>query len=160
MKNQRCGFLVVFQSLISALVLSGLAAVPYARADAFRVTGSMNTARWFSTLTILPNGKILVAGGADASFNTFASAELFDPATGIWTATGSMNTPRYSHTATLLQNGKVLVSGGQNSSGTTNSAELYDPVSGTWSYTGSLSSNRVEHTATLLPDGQVLVCGG
>src|SRR5262249_12374405 len=57
------------------------------------------------------NGKVLVAGGINFS-NTLSSAELYDPATGLWTATGSMTTVRVGHTATLLPNGKVLVAGG------------------------------------------------
>ena len=60
---------------------------------------------------MLPNGKVLVAGGDDAGV-ALASAELYDPASGTWTATGSLATARYVHTATLLPNGKVLVAGG------------------------------------------------
>ena len=94
------------------------------------------TARANATATLLPNGKVLVAGGFSGS-TTFNSAELFDPATGLWTSTGSMTTSRRNHTATLLANGKVLVAGGANTGGFVSSAELYDPATGTWTTTGS-----------------------
>ena len=57
------------------------------------VTGSLATARAEHTATLLPNGKVLVAGGEDSS-GALASAELYDPATGTWTATGSLTTAR------------------------------------------------------------------
>ena len=63
------------------------------------------------TATLLPNGKVLVAGGYNG-FGSLSSAELYDPATGSWSPTGSLGTARDSHTATLLPNGKVLVAGG------------------------------------------------
>jgi hypothetical protein len=109
---------------------------------------------------LLPNGKVLVAGGyGDTSI---ASGELYDPASGTWTATGSLATARSSFTATLLSDGEVLVAGGQSvgTSGALASAELYDPASGTWTSTGSLITGRLVHTATLLPDGKVLVAAG
>jgi len=83
-------------------------------------TGSLATARFNHTATLLPNGKVLVAGGYDGDFQ-LASAELYDPATGSWTATGSLESARNGHTATLLPNGKVLVAGGY---GYLSSAEL------------------------------------
>ena len=94
-------------------------------------TGSLATARYGHTATLLPNGKVLVAGGynyAERQHLHLASAELYDPATGAWTPTGSLATARIYHTATLLPNGQVLVAGGN---ATGSSAELYDPATGT-----------------------------
>ena len=124
------------------------------------MTGSLTTARDAHTATLLPNGKVLVAGGVNNN-GVLTNAELYDPASGIWTLTGSLNTARILHTATLLPNGKVLVAGGyNNTSGYLTNAELYNPASGTWTATGSLTTARGYHTATLLPDGKVLVAGG
>ena len=74
--------------------------------------GHLDTAREVHTATLLPNGKVLVAGGVD-SRGPLASAELYDPTSGTWSATGSLATGRFLHTATLLPNGKVLVAGGE-----------------------------------------------
>src|SRR5438132_1514358 len=74
-------------------------------------TGSLGTAREDHTATLLPSGKVLVAGGYDNTSNVLSSAELYDPAAGTWTATGSLTARRF-HTATLLPSGKVMVAGG------------------------------------------------
>jgi hypothetical protein len=108
------------------------------------------------TATLLSNGKVLIAGGED-----IASAELYNPNTGTFTATGSMMGARAYHTATLLANGKVLLAGGLSGVGRFPAREeLYDPAAGTFTATGSMSTARVWHTATLLPDGEVLITGG
>jgi Kelch motif len=83
------------------------------------------TSRQNHTATLLPNGKMLVAGGY-GSGNYLPGAEVYDPATGTWTATGNLITVRSQHTATLLPDGKVLVAGGWGNLGFTASVEVYD----------------------------------
>ncbi len=125
-------------------------------------TGSLRTARSLHTATLLPNGKVLVAGGCPANSGCSShvvQAELYDPATGIWSFTGLMVTGRDVHTATLLSNGKVLVTGGYGDTAQLASAELYDPATGEWTNTRSMSISRVVHAAVLLPNGKVLVAG-
>jgi uncharacterized delta-60 repeat protein len=140
------------------LLGAGLALVQPSSADplAFTRTGSIDAPRYSHTTTLLQNGKILMAGGADGT-NSVPGAQLYDPASGTWTPTGSLHVSRFRHTATVLFDGKVLVAGGAFNVA---SAELYDPISGTWTVTGSLHAGRFGHTATLLSDGRVLVAGG
>ncbi|MBN9685841.1 MULTISPECIES: Kelch repeat-containing protein [unclassified Corallococcus] len=124
-------------------------------------TGSMATPRFSHTATLLPNGKVLVAGGDGGDDTPLVTAELYDPASGTWSATGSMTAPRLGHTATLLPDGKVLVVGRGDTTNVGPFAEVYDPSSGTWAATGPMTSHRYYgHTATLLPNGKVLVTGG
>jgi N-acetylneuraminic acid mutarotase len=128
-------------------------------------TGSLHIGRDSSTMIALPNGKVLMVGGAQLPSDASASVETYDPATGIWTTSAPLATARLLHTATLLPNGKVLVVGGIARTNTMNigpltSAEIFDPASGTWSNTGALPGGRFQHTATLLPNGKVLVAGG
>ena len=119
-------------------------------------TGSLNNGRTLHTATLLPMGKVLVAGGNGANYFFLGSAELYDWVTGSWSSTGSLGTTRYGHTATLVPNGNVLVAGGTPD----HRAELYDSVAGSWSTTASAAYFRYNHTATLLPNGNVLVGGG
>ena len=106
--------------------------------------------------TLLPNGKVLVAGGEDVKFNLLSSAELYNAATGTWSRTGRMTAPRAGQSATLLNNGRVLVAGG---TGATAAAELYNPATGKFTSTGSMISAHGTNVGTLLPDGDVLVTG-
>jgi N-acetylneuraminic acid mutarotase len=101
------------------------------------IAASLSTARNSHTATLLPNGKVLVAGGgfwtpsgpcgltAGCFFNILNTTEVYDLATGTWSAGAPLNTGRSEHTATLLANGKVLAVGGNNIAASLNSAELY-----------------------------------
>jgi hypothetical protein len=82
---------------------------------------------------LLPTGQVLVTGGVNSGGVASANAELYDPASGSWTATGSLVAARIDHTATLLSNGQVLVAGGNDGSNALASAELYAPQSSTGS---------------------------
>jgi hypothetical protein len=139
----------------------------------FKTTGSMNAARVGHTATLLPNGKVLIAGGNNAdlgqstSTTTIVSAELYDPASGTFATTGSMISARNHHMATLLSNGKVLIAGGDSNGGIYGSiplpvAELYDPATGLFTATGSFNTpgGRGDDPATLLPNGKVLFASG
>ena len=142
---------------VAALALSFAGARVHA--GAFVTNSPLQVARAYHTTTLLPNGKLLVAGGYNGS--PIAITEIYDPATGTATTNGALGTARFQHTSTLLPNGKVLVAGGQIALNVpTSSAELYDPASGTWTATGPMNTARFYHTATLLTNGLVLVAGG
>ena len=138
------------------------------QAEAFSVGMGSLGASDGNTITRLPNGKELFAGGNfHATIPTetnyvFSDAKLFDPTTGKWSETGKMNVARFAHTATLLTNGKVLVAGGENlrDDGRLNrlsSAELYDPTTGKWTMTGTMNTPSAGAQAVLRPDGKVRI---
>ena len=119
--------------------------------------GSLNTARSEHTATLLPNGKVLVAGGIRS---LLTSAELYDPASGTWTFTGSLNTAREQHTATLLPNGKVLVAGGFRTAAVSRARNCTIRPAGPGVQPAASTQHATIHTATLLQNGKVLVAGG
>jgi hypothetical protein len=124
-------------------------------------TGALTNAHGdHHTATLLPNGKVLLAGGYNSSNGYLASAELYDPVTGTWASTGALHIGRNRHTATLLPNGKVLVAGGTGFAGVLASVEVYDPLTGNWTQLDPMTTNRYVHTATLLANGNVLITGG
>lgn len=153
-------------------------------AGAFTTTvTSMNTPRYWHTATLLPNGKVLIAGGTGTignfdpetssymvtagpngtSGNALATAELFDPQTGQFTYTsGPMTSARTRHTATLLQDGTVLIAGGMDANGNAlSTAEIYNPSTDTFTPTsGPMQYGRIRAQATRLGDGTVLISGG
>ena len=139
--------------------------VSLARSGAFTLTtGNLAFPRSGHSATLLNTGKVLIAGGANGAADR--SAELYDPATEMFTATGSMTAARIGHSATLLNLstvpnfGKVLIVGPVGST-----AELYDPAAGTFTATGSMTQARTSPTVTLLEGGSArlgsaLIVGG
>jgi uncharacterized protein (TIGR03437 family) len=138
----------------------------------FKVTGNLHTfdspgdISWAYSATLLPNGKVLLAGGISDFWGYLSTAELFDPSTDTLTPTANMTVSRAGQTATLLPDGTVLVAGGQTYSpalqliGGLTSAELYSPATGTFFSAGNMTTARFSQAATLLPNGTVLMTGG
>ena len=80
--------------------------------DMWRSKGRLNKPRFVHTTTLLPDGKVLLAGGSTGLDDALPKAELYDPAIENWVTTGDLQFPRATHTATLLADGRVLVAGG------------------------------------------------
>jgi hypothetical protein len=159
--------LLLLAIAIAALVGSGLFHPPPLPPSqlGFVETGPMAMSRHGLVAVRLQDGRVLAIGGhtpdLGAGFEvSYASSEIWDPRTGLFSLTGSMTVPRLLFQATPLDDGKVLVEGGDPSTGATAGAELFDPATGTWSPTGSMAGPRRMHSATLLANGQVLVAGG
>jgi hypothetical protein len=135
------------------------------------MTDPMADSRASHTATLLSDGRVLVAGGR-LMFNTFAgrqtvalsSAELYDPATGRFSATGSMAEARSDATAVRLLDGRVLIVGGWSGdsqvAAVLASAEIFDPSTGAFFPTGPMVHASYRRSAALLQDGEVLLVGG
>lgn len=134
------------------------------------LTGKMVSTRTNHSATLLPDGKVLLAGGQIDTMNGDGntSAELYDPASQTFTAIpNTMKVPRGGHVAVLLPNGQVLLAAGFNGGFTDlpiahNTAELYDPATQTFTaIAAKLTSSRTDRpAATLLSNGKVLIVGG
>jgi hypothetical protein len=121
---------------------------------------SMLEPRSGHTATLLPDGRVLIAGGMRRNQDFYRTAEMFDPATGRFESTGTMTMQRVSHIAVLLRSGKVLVAGGWIGKDVTDAAELYDPAAGSFTRIGNMTTRRARPTATMLRNGDVLIAGG
>jgi HYR domain-containing protein/galactose oxidase-like protein/FIMAH domain-containing protein len=153
MKTVRHLVLPMFVALgLLSLLLELVVPIQVAHAsDTWTLTGSLNIARLNHTATLLPNSKVLVAGGEGGG----TSAELYDPSTGSWTSTASMSVGVGAHTATLLPNGQVLVAaGGSGVNGNTAvaTAELFtlDTTAPTLSLPGTITVNATSPSGAVV----------
>jgi len=136
-------------------------------AQCWQYTGSMNEVRWMSTLTVLPNNKVLAAGGIGQNDAAVSSCEIYDIATAKWREVAPMSVPREHLTATRIPDGRVVVIGGNmgsiytyDASQYTTKIEIFDPASETWSDGGDLVVPRTDQVVELMPDSTILVIGG
>lgn len=146
--------------VLAAVVLTVLTPAT-GRADTWFPVASPSQTRTGPTATLLPDGKVLLAGGFGDSTN-MASTELFDPRADTWTAAAPMLVGRSDQAATLLDDGEVLVVGGSEAAEPferPQTAELYDPASNAWTVIGSPPEFQRAQSMTLLQGGEVLLVG-
>jgi hypothetical protein len=132
-----------------------------------------------ATATLLGTGQVLLVGGfqdepakelpVHDNYTVFASAETYNPTSGVWTPVAPMLHPRTQQAATAMANGSALIAGGEEEiilpgpmteSNVQSSAEAFDPYSGTWQPLRAMSFARVYAEAATLSDGSVIVAGG
>src|SRR5581483_6365008 len=127
--------------------------------------GNMTQARSGHTLSVLNNGKVLIAGGENCTSATSCtatqSAEMWDPVAGTFVALSAvLGYAQFNATAVTLHSGNVLIVGGFDGTNLVNHPVVYNPTTNAFNYTGGMITARYSATATLLNNGKVLVAGG
>jgi len=132
-------------------------------AGTFSSAGTMTVARSGQTMTLLPNGTVLIAGGENCtsatSCSVLSSAEIYDPIVGTFTATtNTMSSARFGASAVLFNAGVVLIVGGSDGSNVLAGTDVYIPTG----FIGGPALNvaRMDATVTLLNNSGILVAGG
>ena len=126
-------------------------------------TGLMNYARWYPSNVELPDGTTLTMAGSDQTGKgRQRSLEIYNPATGAWTALpASANMqdkpePELYPSLFLLPNGTVV------DAGPNQTTRLFNPSTQTWSTVGLMNYGYRDHEASVLLPGleKVLISGG
>ena len=133
-------------------------------------------ARMGLSATLLPDGTVLVAGGAaaDATARDATPSSMawrFDPATGTFTSTGPLLRPRWMHGAALMADGRVLIVGGSSQAiaggmvetgqlMAEHTTEIYDPSTRRFAPGPDMTEARVSPAVETLADGSIVVAGG
>ncbi|MDP1889853.1 MAG: kelch repeat-containing protein, partial [Gemmatimonadaceae bacterium] len=127
--------------------------------NTFIPIGNMTTPRTSHTATLLPDGRVLIAGGQDNGGANLKSAEIFNPNTNSFIAISNMNEARFYHAANLLNDGRVLIAGGVGQ-GHLKSTEIFDPAANQFSAGPDMTTERFHAASVLLNDGRVLIVNG
>jgi Kelch motif/Galactose oxidase, central domain len=120
-------------------------------------------------VTVLADGRVLIAGGQDVAGDSSNAVTIFDPTTNSFSNEPGMPNPWKDVSASLLPDGRVLFTGGVDTSTystlydtfkTTRLAWLFDPATNSFSRTGNTQIARDGGSQVSLRDGRVLVVGG
>lgn len=136
-------------------------------------TSRFNWERTFHTASLLPDGRVLVAGGTGRIVlkegeeeplfrgnKDLNSAEIYDPKTDEWENAPDMAYKKQLAQAITLEDGRVMIIGGRSGVSTLSSVEAYDPEENSWTELESMTQSRMSHSAVKLIDNRILVTGG
>ena len=149
----------------SGLIVNGPASNDVSVAEVFDPSNnsiteiSLNRMRQFAASVLLPNGKVLVAGGAGIGM-VLSSTRIYDPSLNSFSDGPSMPAASFLATPSATSDGKVLFIGGVNVSVGLDSVEIYNTETNSFTAGAPLTAPRFSPTATLLPNGYVLITGG
>ena len=122
--------------------------------------GNMRVAKVGHTAALLPDGRVIIAGGANYAQYEFTS-DIFSPTSNTWSAGPNLCcTQRYSHVGTVLPDGRPLIAAGYYFSGYLASAEVYEATSNRWTAVSAMPTARNDLAAVTLPDGRWMAIGG
>ena len=148
--------------------------------DTWTAVASMQKHRAGGTASLLPDGRVLVAGGTSGNGQNQLSdvtdilgtatrlTEIFDPATGTWSSGPDLQEPKAGAVATTLQDGRIMIAGGITHTyifgipipAFSNTACFYNPSAGAFDPKKTMVTKRALFAMTLLHDGRVLLAGG
>ena len=124
--------------------------------------GALVQPRWSHAMVRLKDGRVLIAGGQDPDENPaedptgLDSAEVFDPASGTFSAVASSQSPFVTPNGALLSDGRVLV---VSCGWPETKAEIYDPKQDSWS-AASAPKKCSDDDYLVSIDGGALTTGG
>ena len=123
-------------------------------------TGYMKSPRYTHVSGLLPDGRVIIAGGGTGFNGYSSSAEVFNPATNTFTTVASMGTARAQASSMIMPDGTFLVAGGYSGSATLATTQRYDGATNTWIAAGSMLNPHYGAVTEMLPGNYVLIAGG
>jgi hypothetical protein len=151
--------------VVAAVALGVFASAASASTVFSKLPGEMFERRYSPAVGVLPNGKVLVAGGYNETGRYLRTAEFFSPATGGFENAPNMTAERDETGFVVLPGGSVFIAGGWDEAGgkghPLKSAELFNPLTGSFEpVAGEMTTERDGPAAALLSNGKVLIVGG
>jgi hypothetical protein len=140
--------------------------------NSWHATGSLGLARTAASTALLNDGRVLLAGGpannCPTPNNAVNEAEIYDPATGLWSVLPNLSINRSHNFIATMPDGRVLLAGGRTvGASVTATTDVFNPATSSFSPTAPLSIARGTSGGTgdngatvVLQDGRVLVAGG